>query len=387
MAHPSTRPQVLAINFPAWHRYDHGEAWKGEGWCEYELVRAAPPRFPGHLQPLAPQCGCYDESDPQWQAREIDLAADHGIDVMLFDWYWYSGVRLMEETLERGFLKAPNCNRLKFALMWANHDWADYFPAPFGKPWNMWLPSRHSEADTVRVIDYCIEHYFREPNYWSIDGRPYVSVFRPSAMIQQLGGPAACRQVLAQADRRMARAGLPPVHWAANCRSGDQVALVREAGFHSTFNYNITKTGRVASDYTESYLDLMDRHRQHWKEMSATVLPNAPIITMGWDVTPRCEHNIPWPFPEAPMPAGPLSTDLAPPGARSRYPYGPVVVGNTPERFRELCRLARRHLADHPSAVNAVVINAWNEWTESSYLLPETRTGLAYLDAVKAELG
>jgi hypothetical protein len=184
----------------------------------------------------------------------------------------------------------------------------------------------------------------------------------------------------------MARAGLPCVHWGANCRSADQVPLAHEAGFHSTFNYNINKSGKVAADYTESYLDLIDTHQHHWKEMAATTLPNVPIITMGWDVTPRCEHNVPWPFPEIRIPSGTLSTDLAATGVRSRYPYGPIVVGNTPERFRRLCRLARRHLVEHPSALNAVVINAWNEWTESSYLLPEKRTGLAYLEAVKAEL-
>jgi hypothetical protein len=81
----------------------------------------SPPRFPGHHQPLRPSWGCFDESDPECSRREIDLGAHHGIDVFLFDWYWYSGVRLMEEALEKGFLKAPNRGRITFALMWANH--------------------------------------------------------------------------------------------------------------------------------------------------------------------------------------------------------------------------------------------------------------------------
>ena len=134
------RPQVVAIYCPLWHRYDHMDAWHGYGWNEWELLKTAPPRFPGHYQPLRPSWGCFDESDPKWASREIALAADHNIDVFLFDWYWYSGVRLMEEALEKGFLKAPNRKRLKFALMWANHNWADYFPALYDKPWNSWLP-------------------------------------------------------------------------------------------------------------------------------------------------------------------------------------------------------------------------------------------------------
>ena len=119
-------PAVAAIYCPLWHRYDHMDAWHGYGWCEWELVKSAPARFPGHYQPLRPAWGFFDESDPKWSQREIDLAAEHNIDVFLFDWYWYSGVRLMEEALEGGFLKAPNRNRLKFALIVVRviHDFA-----------------------------------------------------------------------------------------------------------------------------------------------------------------------------------------------------------------------------------------------------------------------
>ncbi|MFH1566419.1 MAG: glycoside hydrolase family 99-like domain-containing protein, partial [Gemmatimonadota bacterium] len=182
-APPRERRATVAIYCPLWHNYDHASSWKGEGWCEWELLRRAPARFPGHHQPLVPEWGCFDESDPAWSAREIDLAADHGIDVFLVDWYWYSGVRIMEEALERGLLRAPNRQRLRFALMWANHDWADYFPPAFGKPWNWLLPQRHSPADLERAMDYCAEHYFSRPEYWRLDGRLFFSLFVPDRFV------------------------------------------------------------------------------------------------------------------------------------------------------------------------------------------------------------
>jgi hypothetical protein len=63
------------------------------------------------------------------------------------------------------------------------------------------------------------------------------------------------------------------------------------------------------------------------------------------------------------------------------------VVGNTPERFEALCRRAAEHVAADPARPPAVLLNAWNEWTEGSYLLPEKRTGTAYLEALRRVFG
>ena len=368
--------EVVAIYCPLWHSYDHANSWKGEGWCEWELLKSANPRFEGHRQPLEPVWGCFDESDPAWADREVTLAADHGVSVFLFDWYWYNGVRIMEEALEGGFLHAPNRARVKFALMWANHHWADYFPAPFGQKWNSWLPSRHSERDLFRVVDYCIDNYFRQPNYWTVEGRLFFSLFEPSRFVEELGGPEKTRSLLGAVDERLGRALLPPLHLNAMVWDTGPVATLRDAGFHTTTNYNITSSGKVSPDLIEQYGDVVAAHPPKWRQLAQAPLPYLPVVTMGWDVTPRCEKDIAWPFAPTPAPsAGGTSSH--------GYPYGPVVVGNTPERFKQLCEMARDHLCQNPSARNIVFINAWNEWTEGCYLLPEKRHGLAYLEAVR----
>ncbi len=362
---PRPRPQVVAIYCPLWHRYNHMDSWHGYGWNEWELLKTAPPRFEGHYQPLHPSWGYFDESDPNWGAREIALAADHHIDVFLFDWYWYSGVRLMEEALENAFLKAPNRKRLKFALMWANHDWADYFPAPYDKPWNSWLPLRHSAADLTRVFDYCIAHYFRQPNYWKVQGRLFFSVFQPGKFLKELGGPAEVRSLLASLDEKLHRGRLPAVHWNAMTTDPKLSARCQEAGFHSTTAYNIVSSGKNSPNLTQEYEDLIATHEKAWAAMASAPLPNFPIVTMGWDVTPRCEHNVPWPF------------------AKNNYPYTHVVLGNTPERFGSFCQRAADFVRADPKAPGAVFINAWNEWTEGSYLLPEAKYGTAYLEEIR----
>jgi hypothetical protein len=97
-------------------------------------VKLAKPRFEGHQQPKTPLWGYFDESDPKWAAREIELAVAHGIDVFVYDWYWYEameGNKFLHGGLENGFLKAANNQQMKFALMWANHDWMNIEPATY----------------------------------------------------------------------------------------------------------------------------------------------------------------------------------------------------------------------------------------------------------------
>jgi hypothetical protein len=372
------RPEVVCVYYPHWHNYDHGSSWKGEGWTEWEGVKAAPARFPGHHQPLKPTWGYFDESDPKWTAREIDLAADHGIDVFLYDWYWYSGVKSMEEALEQGFLKASNRGRMKFALMWANHDRRDQFCPEFGKPRTVWLPSRHSPRDLERVADYCAEHYFREPNYWRPGGRLFFSVFESSRFVKELGGPAETRKLLERIDARLARAGLPGMHWNGMVSRPEMAAVLKEAGFLSTSRYNVNTARKVQPDMTERYEDVMDAHREHWKKMLGTPLVDLPVATMGWDATPRCRKDVKWPFPKTPTATKYNSYE---------YPYVPVVVGNTPERFEQLLRDLAKHAQSDPRQPFAVLLNAWNEWTEGGYLLPEERYGTGYVEAIRRALG
>jgi len=367
----STRPTVLAVYYPHWHRYDHGQAWKGEGWTEWEGLKAARPRFAGHAQPLRPTWGYFDESDPAWAAREIDLAADHGIDVFLYDWYWYSGLRNMQEALEQGFLQAPNRKRLAFALMWANHNRIDQFCPEYNKPRNVWLPSRHSPADLERVIDYCAEHYFSQPNYWRVEGRLYLSIFQAARMVDALGGPVACRRCFATLDQRLSRAGLPPIWWSGMVGKVEEVKLLAEAGFCGVGDYVVATAGKARDDGTEDYTAVIGAHTHRWGQMESGPLPYLPVVTMGWDTSPRCRPDAPWPVPP---------TERA-------YPYVPVVVGNSPERFRELLGSAAKQLSSIPRQPNALLLYAWNEWTEGGYLLPEERTGTAYLEAVREVLG
>ena len=101
------KTEVVCVYYPHWHVYPQGEKWFGKNWTEWEFVKTAKPRFKGHKQPMKPLLGYLDGKSPADVAKEIELASNSGIDVFLFDWYFYGdGIQTMSESLEDGFLKA-----------------------------------------------------------------------------------------------------------------------------------------------------------------------------------------------------------------------------------------------------------------------------------------
>lgn len=153
--------EVAVYHFPNYHPDSINAKWHGKGWTEWEVVKAAKPRFEGHGQPKVPTWGYFDESDPKWAAKEIDLAADHGIDCFIYDWYWYSNTGpYLQEGMGKGFLRAPNRNRLKFTIMWANHDWLNIQPAPFDNGRTALAQGEVSWNLRDTLSTYCFVHHF-----------------------------------------------------------------------------------------------------------------------------------------------------------------------------------------------------------------------------------
>jgi len=179
-----TMPQdytIACYYFPNYHIDPRNVLTHGANWTEWELAKLARPRFPGHRQPRVPLWGYEDESDPAVMARKIDGAADHGIDVFLFDWYHYDDGPFLIRALEEGFLRAPNNDRLRFAIHWANHDWVDIHPAKLSprpiEDARVLYPGAVSRVTFDAIVERVIETYFKHPSYWSIAGCPYFSCY------------------------------------------------------------------------------------------------------------------------------------------------------------------------------------------------------------------
>jgi len=60
-----------------------------EGYGEWQTVKAATAKYEGHQWPRRPLWGYCNEADPRVMEMQIDAAADHGVNVFIYDWYGY----------------------------------------------------------------------------------------------------------------------------------------------------------------------------------------------------------------------------------------------------------------------------------------------------------
>lgn len=370
---------VACYYFPNYHPDPRNAAQHGAGWTEWELVKRAEPRFPGHRQPRVPLWGYQDESDPAVMAMKIDAAAECGIDAFIFDWYWYENASFLEGALTRGFLEAPNNGRMKFSLMWANHDWTDIHPAKQGTQ----APTLHSgkidAAGFDRMTDHIVDDLFAHPSYWLIDGCPYFSLYDLPRLIDGFGSLQATRNAL-DGFRAKVRArgfrdlhlnfvvwgGLPILPSEEHIENPGQ--LVRALGCDSVSSYVWIHHVPMNEFPLTSYAGMMEQSVAYWHKSEAMFdVPYFPNVTMGWDSSPRTVQSDGF--------------------KNNGYPWTPILQDNTPVAFQQALEAVRDFLTERPAGERIFSINAWNEWTEGSYLEPDTEYGLGYLMAIRNVFG
>ena len=354
---------VAAYVWPSCHHDTRfGDMLWPDGIGEWEVINKGNPRFEGHYQPRLPLWGCEMDNDPKVVEKWIDTAVDHGVNIFVYDWYWYDGGPFLESALNDGFLKAENNSKMQFYIMWANHDVKrNYWNVHKFKDDTSLLWDGAVDWDNFKIIvARVIEQYFSQPNYFKIDGRPVLSIFSVDNLLESFGGSVEeTRKALDYFRDEVKKAGFPGLHIQWNQGGGsylsDEAARqfsekVTNMGFDSVALYNMGGLDEDYLVYGSSSVKIRERMD------SVLDVPLFPCVSIGWDDTPR--------FPAK--------------GVNDVVHYH-----NTPASFATLLSQAKKYADSHPEQPKLITINAWNEWVEGSYLLPDMLNGYGYLEAVK----
>ena len=331
------------------------EIWP-EGLGEWEIVKKATPRFEGHYQPKVPLWGYEQCNDPKVMERWIDVALKHGINVFMYDWYWYNEGPFLESALNDGFLKAKNNEKMYFYVMWANHDMPmktlnRFKYANSDVTWSATVDWKNWQI----IVDRMIKQYFHKPNYLKIDGKPVFSIYFLLQFLENFGDEEGCRKALVYFNEEAKKAGFPGVHFQLSGGGyyDKSAELVESLGFNSmamlTMGGLYGSNGRV-QDYLEYGNNAVAVREQYDRALN---IPFFPCVSIGYDDTPR--------FPE----------------------QQPVRDNLTPEAFAIFLAKAKKYLDDRPNQPKLIMLNAWNEWAEGCYLLPDEKYGFGYLEAVR----
>jgi len=357
---------VAAYIWPSCHHDKRfGDMLWPEGTGEWEIIKKGTPRFEGHYQPKVPLWGYEMDDDPAVMERWIDAATDHGVNVFIFDWYWFDGGPFLESSLNNGFLKAKNNEKMKFYVMWANHTvkrnyWNVY---AYGDDTSVLWEGPTDIENFKKVVQRTIDQYFKKPNYFKIDDMPVFYIFSPDNLVKGLGGLANTRDALAYFREETRKAGFPGMHLQFRAGGGMTPSLLggdlsEGKSVNEIIEYlGVNSVTKYGWGPMEDYVKLGAETMKKREILDATLdVPYFPNVSISWDDTPRFPHK--------------GKEDI-------------THSNKSPESFAAYLQKAKEYCDDRPEQPKLITIFSWNEWVEGSYLLPDMKYGFSHLEAVK----
>jgi len=315
----------------------------------------------GPFQGRQPLTGWRD-NDPCVIEQQLVWAREFGIGFFVYDWYFRARVFSPDENLNSA-LQLTRALRdrhgMQFAIQYVNHTLFGILP--------------HDWAGAVAEWT----DYLADPDYVRIGGRPAFSVYNVVQMRQSFGSASAVAGAFEQLRAAARARGLPGVYvvggfgvWKGSAGDDDRFpdySWVADDGYDALSQYGYSEAP-VETPGEQPFATLAGGGRWIWGQMRAkSRLPFIPVSMDGWD---------PRPIEQAALAEGRLMWFRRTPEEVAAHVTEAIAWVEANPRLRP----------EGAPAPPVVLIEAWNELSEGSYLVPTVGDGKAYGTALASAL-
>ena len=272
-----------------------------------------------------PYIGFYDQSSPEAMDWTIKHLAEHGVDFMNVIWCGQP----TEDPVKTAFIGGT------FTEAYFNSRYKEYMPISI--MWENVAMDGDATRFTENLAPYWIEYYFKNENYYKIDGRPVFCIYTPSTFIsktEKLGGSKQdCIDAIAKFRKMCVEAGVGnPIILSGQ---SDSAVFLKELG--------------------------LDGARPYWYSSRTDADENAKSLGemykgTGIKAVPSIGHGI--------------------------ADHGKMFV-ISPEDLKEKLWNIKNSFFDNYDSFNMINLETWDEYSEGHWFAPATMYGFGHLDAVR----
>lgn len=354
-------PKVVAIYLPQFYKTPYNSKWWGEGYTEWTACKQAKPLFSGHYQPRIPyENNYYDLSKCEDIQNQALLARQFGIDGFAIYHYYSCGNVLLNTPIE--ILYDNKQINIEYYFYWANHDWRKNW---FGQESELIWPQKYgNQDDWIKHYCYC-KRFFKDERYMKIDNKPIFAIFQDwefpeiskfidlwNSLAKKDGfnGIYFVKTVTARNNKKLGKFNglMEREPFFVMAKGEKNIKIIKRILFSRIYNF-------LNNYKIYNHLLWIESYPQICKLIS-DMHPGAGSNTFlgaftGWDNTPRKQWG------------------------------GSLFLDESSDIFEDC--IYHQILKAKKYGCPQIIINAWNEWAEGSYLEPDEKNKYNFLKAVK----
>lgn len=350
--------KVIAWYLPQYYKIPKNDIYHGEGFTEWTNTTRAIPLFTGHYQPHLPyDVGFYNLTMKSALERQVELAKKYGIYGFCFDYYWFSGEKIMEKPTEL-FLANRDLD-LHYCINWCLENWSTVWD---GGARELIYEQKLTESDAAGFLKDILP-YFQDERYIRIDGKPVLMCYGCNTVEREI-----FVRFVDKLRKLVKEQGISDLYIML-CVGGFS-GSVKDWGGDAVVEYPTINMGACNKFEVDGYINPNFISREGLLDYQGMIDSKSYMRNYS-------EENV--------YRAAMVNFDNSARKAYSENCY--ITVNASPDGYRYwISEIIKDSMRTHNRDNNYVFVLAWNEWAEGAHLEPDLRYGYAYLNATRVAI-